>query len=279
MKKRVDELLVEQGHFETQAQAAAAIMADLVRYNRPDMMPVKHAGERVDSETHFLLKTKSSSYVSRGGEKLASALKAFSYDMRGKLVIDAGASSGGFTDCALKAGSVKVIAVDVAYGQFAWTLRSEERVQLLERTNIRDLKKIFAERGELAAVEADLLVADLSFVSLSSIVGALVENLKSEGELILLVKPQFELDEEDIGEGGIVAHPYLHAKALKRASAALIDAGADILGISVSGIRGAKGNKEFFIYAKMRPENRLILTSSEREEAIPLQLIEKRVRD
>lgn len=241
-RRRVDELLVEQGLFEDLESAAGAIMAGTVHFNRPDMARVIHAGTHVSDETRFLIKTKKSSYVSRGGDKLKGALRDFGISLDDKTVLDAGASSGGFTDCALRAGAKQVIAVDVGYGQFAWSLRSDKRVTLFERTNIRDLIR------KEPNLRVDVVVADLSFVPISHIISALVTNLCVGGELVLLIKPQFELERDLHSEGGIVTDVNLHREALIKASEGLFDAGVRVKGVTTSPIKGAKGNTEFFMY-------------------------------
>lgn len=242
-KRRVDELLVERGFFDSRAEAAAAIMAGEVRYNRPDMKTVQTAGEQAQPDAQFLLRSKKSKYVSRGGDKLASALAAFNLDLKGLKIIDAGASSGGFTDCALQAGAAQVSAVDVAYGQFAYLLRDDARVKLYERTNIRDFARLEPEE------RFDLLVADLSFVPLASLIDALVAPLKPKGCLLLLIKPQFELDASEVADGGVVVGVELHKKALMKAARALENAGFGQLNFAYSGLKGAKGNTEFFVLA------------------------------
>jgi len=182
-------------------------------------------------------------YVSRGGEKLRAALEDFSYDVTGLRTLDVGASTGGFTDCLLQAGTASVTALDVAYGQFAWKLRQDSRVRVVERTNFKN-----ADLHELGA-PFDLVVADLSFISLSKLTEQFKAAIQGSGDLILLVKPQFEALREEVPDGGVITDPELHTTILKRLAKSFITAGLMPQQWSYSPIKGPKGNIEFWLYA------------------------------
>jgi len=183
-------------------------------------------------------------YVGRGGLKLEAALKAFKVDPEGKVVIDVGASTGGFTDCVLQKGAKKVYAIDVGYGQLAWKLQKDPRVINLERRNIRYLKK------EEVPEEADLILVDTSFISIEKFLPHLVEFLKEGGDLLCLIKPQFEVGKGEVGKGGVVKDSKLHQKVVDRISQFSRGLGLSVRGIIESPLLGPKGNKEFFIRLK-----------------------------
>jgi 23S rRNA (cytidine1920-2'-O)/16S rRNA (cytidine1409-2'-O)-methyltransferase len=183
-------------------------------------------------------------YVSRGGEKLAGALADFAIDPVGLACLDVGASTGGFTDCLLQKGASSVVSVDVAYGQFAWQLRSDERVCLLERTNIRDVD------AQSIGAPFDLIVVDVSFTSLSGLMPQLASLLAELSTLIALVKPQFELPASDVGEKGVVTDADAHVRALELVIEAAWGSGLAVQGASFSPIKGPKGNIEFFLAAQ-----------------------------
>ena len=183
-------------------------------------------------------------YVSRGGLKLEGALKAFEVHPEGKVVIDVGASTGGFTDCVLQKGAKKVYAIDVGYGQLAWKLQKDLRVTNLERRNIRYLKR------EEVSEEADLILVDTSFISIEKFLSHLVEFLKEGGDLLCLIKPQFEVGKGEVGKGGVVKDSNLHQKVVDRISQFSRGLGLTVGGIIESPLLGPKGNKEFFIRLK-----------------------------
>jgi 23S rRNA (cytidine1920-2'-O)/16S rRNA (cytidine1409-2'-O)-methyltransferase len=185
-------------------------------------------------------------FVSRGGEKLAAALAHFAVDVRGRRVLDAGASTGGFTDCLLQAGAAQVHAVDVGRGQLAWSLRHDPRVTVRERTNVRAL-----EPSDLGG-PVDVTVADLSFISLVTVAPALARCTRSDGDLVLLVKPQFEAGRARLGKGGIVRDPDVHRAVLYEVRDGLRDAGLHVVDVMVSPLRGADGNVEFLVQCDAR---------------------------
>lgn len=181
-------------------------------------------------------------YVSRGGDKLRGALDDFSLDVTGMRCLDAGAGSGGFTDCLLQAGAAHVVAVDVGYGQFDWSVRTDPRVSLFERTNIRHLP---------AGPEPfDLVVGDLSFVTLASLAGTLAGLAGTFATCVLLVKPQFEASREQVGPGGVISDPAVWGESIRSAVAALERVGLGTLAVAPSRLKGATGNQEFFLLAR-----------------------------
>jgi 23S rRNA (cytidine1920-2'-O)/16S rRNA (cytidine1409-2'-O)-methyltransferase len=182
-------------------------------------------------------------FVSRGGEKLAAALERFSVPVRGRRALDAGASTGGFTDCLLQAGAAHVAAVDVGRGQLAWSLREDPRVTVIERTNIRELEP------ETIGGPVDLTVADLSFISLVTVAPALRRGTRPDGDLVLLVKPQFEAGRARIGKGGVVRDPEVHRAVLHEVRDGLAAAGLFVVDVMESPLRGAAGNVEFLVRA------------------------------
>lgn len=200
----------------------------------------------------------SSRYVSRGGLKLEGALDAFGIDPSGRRCLDAGASTGGFTDCLLQRGAASICAVDVGYGQLAWTLRQDERVDVHDRLNFRH-----ASNRELGG-PFELVVADLSFISLCKVSRPLAGLSAEDADLVLLVKPQFELSKEEVGKGGVVREAEGHSRAIRDVVDCLARVGLGTVAVTVSPIRGAKGNREFFVHVRHGPVE---LTDSQIEEA------------
>lgn len=186
-------------------------------------------------------------YVSRGGDKLAGALERLPVPVEGRRALDAGASTGGFTDYLLQHGAAEVTAVDVGYGQLHWRLRADERVRVLERTNLRQ-----ADPGRLGA-PFDLVVADLSFISLGLVAPVLAACGTEETDYVLLVKPQFELGREEVGRGGVVRDPDKHLLALQKVVGELESSGLGARAVVPSPLEGAKGNREFFVWARRGP--------------------------
>ncbi|MCW2756081.1 MAG: hemolysin [Marmoricola sp.] len=187
-------------------------------------------------------------YVSRGGHKLAGALAAFEgLSVAGRRCLDAGASTGGFTDVLLRAGASEVVAVDVGYGQLAWSLQSDERVTVHDRTNIRDLTP------ELIGGPVDLVVGDLSFISLRIVLDAVVSVTRPDGDLALMVKPQFEVGKERLGKGGVVREPAYRTEAVVRVAQDAADRGWGARGVAVSPLPGPSGNVEFFLWLRQGP--------------------------
>ncbi len=236
MKKRLDVLLVEKGLAESREKAQALILAGKVLVNGE---LVYKPGTFIHPEAKIEVK-EGIPYVSRGGLKLEFAIKTFGIDLRGKVTIDVGASTGGFTDCLLQHGAAKVYAVDVGYGQLAWKLRQDPRVIVLERTNIRYLDSL--------PEPVDLATIDVSFISLRLVLPPVLRLMKPEAEIIALVKPQFEAGREKVGKGGVVRDPMVHREVLENLVNYAHSLGLVTLGLTTSPLLGPAGNVEFFAY-------------------------------
>jgi 23S rRNA (cytidine1920-2'-O)/16S rRNA (cytidine1409-2'-O)-methyltransferase len=237
MKNRLDRLMVERGLAESREKAQALIMAGEVRVN--GQKAVK-PGQPVDVEVAVEVLARPP-FVSRGGFKLAAALRHFGVDPTGKVCLDIGSSTGGFTDALLQAGAARVHCVDVGAGQLDWKLRNDLRVAVHEGINARDLT--FDDVSEAA----DLLVCDVSFISLTLILPVAVPLLQPGGQMVILIKPQFEVGKGQVGKGGIVRDPALHEAACRRVTQAVTDLGFET-SIMESPILGAEGNKEFLLH-------------------------------
>jgi 23S rRNA (cytidine1920-2'-O)/16S rRNA (cytidine1409-2'-O)-methyltransferase len=243
-KLRIDNLLVARGFFEGREAAQRAIMAGEVR-----------VGDRAIAKSSQLVATdapifvvQGRQYASRGALKLTGALDFFRADVRNKIALDIGASTGGFTDCLLQRGAAKVYAIDVGRGQLAWKIRNDPRVVVLEKLNARFLSR--AHIPELV----DLSTIDVSFISLTLILPKAVELVTPDGMILALIKPQFELRREDVGRGGIVRDPALHQKAQEKIVNFVESAGHRVIGLVPSEITGADGNQEFFICIRKRSD-------------------------
>ena len=233
MKKRLDVLLVERGLAETRSQAQALVLAGRVRGHAK-------AGEQIE-ETEPLELEEAPRFVSRGGTKLARALGAFRVDPRGRDCLDIGASTGGFTDVLLRRGAARVIALDVGYGQLHERLRSDPRVSVLERTNVRLVREL--------PFRPDLVVCDVSFISVRTALPPALALAAPDWEAVVLVKPQFEAGRRDVSRGaGVVRDPELHRRVLREIAEASVQWGAATRGVVDSGLPGPKGNREFFLH-------------------------------
>jgi len=242
MKKRLDLLLVEQGHAESRAQAQALVLAGLVRgHDKPGHQVDEDAELEVDRPARF---------ASRGGEKLANALARLDVELDGRDAIDLGASTGGFTDCLLQHGAARVIAVDVGYGQLHPRLRGDPRVVVLERTNARELTQL--------PFRPDLLVCDVSFISVRIVLPPVLRLLGDGWEALVLVKPQFEAGRADVSRGGVVRDPAVRRRVLREVVDAALGWGATTIGVVDSGLPGPKGNREFFVHLSHRDEAALL---------------------
>lgn len=237
MKKRVDKVLVERGLADSREKAQALILAGQVLV---DEKKIEKSGTLVDDGAPIRLKGRAMKYVGRGGLKLEAALDHFSIESRNTICLDVGASTGGFTDCLLQRGATKVFAVDVGTNQLDWKLRSDSRVVSIEKTNARQLK--FETIGE----RVDVIVVDVSFISLELILPVLPQFCKSTTQVLLLVKPQFEVGKRQVGKKGIVREPKLHAATVEKVIRAAERYGFKIKGGVESPITGAEGNREFF---------------------------------
>jgi 23S rRNA (cytidine1920-2'-O)/16S rRNA (cytidine1409-2'-O)-methyltransferase len=244
-KDRVDIVLVEKGMVSSREKARALIMAGKVVVEGKRMTK---PGVQINVDAQIHLQEGSSPYVSRGGEKMEGALEAFGIDPKGMIVMDVGASTGGFTDCLLQKGAKKVYAVDVGYGQLAWKLQKDPRVVNLERRNIRYLPR------EEVQEEVDLIVIDTSFISIEKFLPHLLGFLKRGGAILSLIKPQFEVGRGEVGRGGVVRDKALHEKVVDRISNFGRGLGLKVLGVTESPLFGPKGNREFFIYLKKENE-------------------------
>ena len=237
-RRRLDQALVERGLVTSRERAQAMVRAGLVRVagaptERPDQLvaadqPIEITGAR--------------DYVSRGGEKLAAALDAFAVDPRDRTCLDVGASTGGFTDVLLQRGAERVIAVDVGYGQLAWSLRQDPRVTVMERVNIRHLEQL--------PQPADLAVIDVSFISLRLVLPRVRELLRPPGDVVALVKPQFEVGKGAVGKGGVVRDPAQLDQVLNELRRFAAEIGYQVAGQIPSPVLGTKGNREFLLYLK-----------------------------
>jgi 23S rRNA (cytidine1920-2'-O)/16S rRNA (cytidine1409-2'-O)-methyltransferase len=235
-RRRLDQELVERGLAASRERAQALVRAGLVRLegqtvSRPDQ-PV---GDQQRLEV-----AGGSNYVSRGAEKLEAALTGFAVEVTGRSCLDVGASTGGFTEVLLRRGAARVIAVDVGYGQLAWALRQDARVVVMERVNIRHLERL--------PHAADLAVIDVSFISLRLVLPRVRELLGPPGEVVALVKPQFEVGKGSVGKGGVVRDPAQHQRVLEGLTEYARGTGYDVMGQLESPLLGAKGNREFFLH-------------------------------
>lgn len=235
-KKRLDVLLAERGLVESRQRAQGIIMSGLVYVNQ---QRVDKAGAQIDENASIEVRGNDLPYVSRGGLKLEKALAVFPLNLNGKTAIDAGASTGGFTDCMLQNGAAKVYAVDVGYGQLAWSLRNDPRVVCMERTNVRYLTP------EVIPEPLDFGTVDVSFISLKLILPALRTLMKPEGELVCLVKPQFEAGRDKVGKKGVVRDPKVHLEVLEQFLTHAQEADFAVKGLDFSPIRGPEGNIEY----------------------------------
>lgn len=238
-KKRLDILLCERGFFESRQKAQAVIMAGQVYVGG---QKVDKAGTAIEETAEIEVRGKTLAYVSRGGLKLEKAMQSFSVDLNGAICADIGASTGGFTDCMLQSGASKVYAVDVGYGQLAWSLRSDERVVCMERTNARYLTH------EQISDELDFASIDVSFISLKLILPAVRGLLKGNGTVACLVKPQFEAGKDKVGKKGVVRDPAVHLEVLEQFLVHAKEADFTVKGLTFSPIRGPEGNIEYLGY-------------------------------
>jgi 23S rRNA (cytidine1920-2'-O)/16S rRNA (cytidine1409-2'-O)-methyltransferase len=238
--KRLDALLVERGLAESVPKAQAMILAGEVSV---DGARVDKAGTRFPDRARIEVSSRAAKYVSRGGVKLEGALDDFAIDPNGRVCLDIGSSTGGFTDCLLQRGAVRLYAVDVNVDQLAWKLRQDTRVRRISR-NARDL------RTDDISEPIDLVVLDVSFISVSKVLTPAVSVAKPGADFLILVKPQFELPREDIGPGGIVSDPSLHRKAISAVSEAATKLSLELLGMRPSRLLGAEGNQEYFLHAR-----------------------------
>ena len=259
IKKRLDVLLVEQGLADTRSKAQAIIMSGLVYV---DGQKADKPGISYEETVSIEVRTGGCPYVSRGGLKLEKALRDFGVDPTGFVCSDSGASTGGFTDCLLQQGASKVFAIDVGYGQLDWKIRSDPRVVVMERTNVRYVTP--EDLGE----PLDLSVIDVSFISLKIVLPVIKTFLKSTGQVLCLIKPQFEAGKEKVGKKGVVRDPAVHREVLDNFVALAHEIGFTILGLTFSPVKGPEGNIEFLGHLTLddkpgiEPDTALVVTSA-----------------
>jgi 23S rRNA (cytidine1920-2'-O)/16S rRNA (cytidine1409-2'-O)-methyltransferase len=239
-KLRIDSLLVKRGLADSREKAQALILAGQILVNE---LKVEKCGVRVNGDAAVRLLGEPLKYVSRGGLKLEDALEHFRIDPDGKICLDIGASTGGFTDCLLQHGAARVIAVDVGTNQLDWKLRRDTRVTVLEKTNARYLKP------EKIGMKVDLVTMDVSFISATLILPVLPALLEPQADLLVLVKPQFEVGRAEVGKGGVVRDPRLQEEAVAKVSRQLLELGFSHVASTESCLPGAAGNREFFLHA------------------------------
>jgi 23S rRNA (cytidine1920-2'-O)/16S rRNA (cytidine1409-2'-O)-methyltransferase len=241
-KERIDKLMVQRQLAGSRERARALILAGRVIVND---QTIDKVGSQVATTAEIRLRGEDIPYVSRGGLKLAEALQCFEVSVDGRVAIDVGASTGGFTDCLLQNGAARVIAVDVGYGQLAWKLRDDDRVLNLERTNIRHL-----EVDKLDAIP-DLAVIDASFISLEKVLPSTIALLKPCSDIIALIKPQFEVGKGQVGKGGVVRDPEQHVQVVERIKLSSEQLGCQVVAVCDSPVLGPKGNREFLIHLQL----------------------------
>lgn len=236
-KKRLDQLIHEREPHYSRAQIQSWIMQGKVSI---EGKIITKPGTIVAVDSNFTYDFKEPKYVSRAGFKLEKALEHFTIDVHGYVVMDAGLSTGGFTDCLLQNGAQKVFGIDVGYGQVHEKIRNDPRVEVMERTNLREVRDL----GQLV----DLVTLDLSFISVLKVMDAVNAVLKPQGKLIVLIKPQFEARKEEVGKGGIIKDPKIHEKVIAHVTAGIQGHGYSLIGVIESPIEGSTGNKEFLGY-------------------------------
>jgi len=252
-KERLDKILVDEGYFETRQKAQAAIMAQDVKVNGET---VTKAGCQIAFDDKTLIEIKTMPYVSRGGFKLEKALNSFEIDLTDRICLDAGASTGGFSDCMLQRGAKFIYAVDVGYGQFAWKLRQSDKIKVIERTNVKNcsFEDIYAEKEPVA----EFCAMDLSFISITKVLPNVVKLLASKKELALLIKPQFEAGKELVGKNGVVREPSTHVEVINNVISCAKELGLYTHNLQFSPIRGPKGNIEYLIHLKSEPSENIV---------------------
>lgn len=258
MKERLDKYLTDLGYFETKSKASSAILAGHVKINDEY---ITKSGFQINPAKEYDIVVKTMPYVSRGGFKLKKALDAFNFSPKDRICFDAGASTGGFTDCLLQNGAKFVYAVDVGYGQLDWEIRSDERVKTIERTNLKicQIDEIYSTDEPIA----DLLVSDLSFISLTKVLPNLKTLLKPEfHEMICLIKPQFEAGKEKVEKGGVVRDKKVHEEVIQNVIECAKDLNYKINGLTYSSIKGPSGNIEYLVWLSTKDENQYDIKST-----------------
>ena len=259
MKERLDVLLVKRGLAPSREKAKTMIMEGnvFVNHNREDK-----AGSTFADDCQIEIHGNTLKYVSRGGLKLEKAMTHFGIQLEGKVCMDIGASTGGFTDCMLQNGASKVYSVDVGYGQFAWKLRQDPRVVCMEKTNIRYVTP--EDIGE----PVDFSSIDVSFISLTKVLGAIRAYLTDDGEIVALIKPQFEAGREKVGKKGVVREKSTHHEVIEKVTEFAISIGFSVLEITFSPIKGPEGNIEYLVHLKKCPEEEAKIETKELDQVV-----------
>ena len=245
MKERLDVLLVQRGHAASREKAKAVIMAGCVYVNG---QKEDKAGSMFDCAAEIEVRGNTLRYVSRGGLKLEKAMKNFGVELEGKVCMDVGASTGGFTDCMLQNGAVKVYSVDVGHGQLDWKLRNDERVVCMEKTNIRYVTP------EDVADKINFSSIDVSFISLTKVLGPVKELLSDDGQIVCLIKPQFEAGREKVGKHGVVRDSAVHLEVIEKVIDFAISIGFEVLNLEFSPVKGPEGNIEYLLHLQKHTE-------------------------
>jgi 23S rRNA (cytidine1920-2'-O)/16S rRNA (cytidine1409-2'-O)-methyltransferase len=256
-RERLDKILVSRGLVKSRDLAKALIIEGKVFVDGKKIIKV---GTPVSETSEIYLKERDLPYVSRGGLKLEAAINFFNIDLNNKIIIDVGAGTGGFTDCLLKKGAKKVYCIDVGYGQFAWSLRKDPRAILMERTNIRYLDKVLKserlkvkdqELEDLIRKNIDMATIDVSFISLTKVIPVVLGFIKEDGEVLALIKPQFEVGKGEVGKGGIVREEEKRLRSVRGIQEYSEKLGLKTIGVLQSPIPGQKGNIEYFLYMRI----------------------------
>ena len=253
MKERLDVLLVKRNLAESREKAKAVIMSGIVYV---DGQKEDKAGSMFDETANVEVRGTTLKYVSRGGLKLEKAMTHFGVTLEGKICMDVGASTGGFTDCMLQNGAVKVYSVDVGHGQLAWKLRNDERVVCMEKTNIRYVQP--EDLGE----PIDFSSIDVSFISLTKVLLPIRNYLKENGEIVALIKPQFEAGREKVGKKGVVREKSTHIEVIEKVTDYAVSIGFEVAALEFSPIKGPEGNIEYLVHLKKRPEEEARIVES-----------------
>lgn len=243
-RSRLDAELVRRGHARSRGHAAEMIENGFVLVSG---MVASKAATQIGTDQPIVVRTPSEepTYVSRGAHKLIGALDAFEFSVKGRRALDAGASTGGFTDVLLRRGVERVTAVDVGYGQLAWSLRSDDRVEVMERVNVRELTP-----EQIGEPRPDLVVGDLSFISLKLVLGPLRECVDPAADFVMMVKPQFEVGKDRVGAGGVVREPGLRAESVSEVAAHALTLGLGVVDVTASPLPGPSGNVEYFLWMR-----------------------------
>lgn len=245
MKERLDVLLASRGLAESREKAKAVIMSGIVYVNG---QKEDKAGSVFDEKSEIEVRGATLKYVSRGGLKLEKAMTHFGVQLEGKICMDVGSSTGGFTDCMLQNGAVKVYAVDVGHGQLAWKLRNDDRVVCMEKTNIRYVTpEDIPDRIQFSSI-------DVSFISLTKVLGPVKRLLTEDGQIVCLIKPQFEAGREKVGKKGVVREKRVHLEVIEAVIAYAVSIGFEVLNLEFSPIKGPEGNIEYLLYLQNHPE-------------------------